>query len=202
MLVGSCYCRVPRSVFRQIWLSPVSSQSPGQSHCSSLTSMSVNSFEIMIPKWMHEKCARRSEILHCRIKILCGRRLQPTLLEIPADTSVRIFFEALSDRCVEFPAQTDVAHVLVSGYKHTRHTQLHVIDFDWWKVGTMKEWMPLAWPTVSVPRRKRKSSCSTAATEEDLCRPCFMVQHLQQQAAPAADRQHLQQQAFADLENS
>ena len=129
--------------------------------------MSIHCFEIWIPKLIHEEYARRLEILHCEIKILFGRPLQPTLLEIPADTGIRIVFEALSNRCVEVPAQPDVVHVLVPGHEHTG-TQLHDTDFDWWKVCTWEDWMPIGNPQYRPQRERTGSSCSTAATQTPL----------------------------------
>ena len=122
--------------------------------------------QIVIPKLTHEECARKLEILqvgNTGINILFGRPLQPTLVELPAALGVRIFFEALSHRCLEVPAQPAVAHILVHGHEHT-DTSLADTDHDYWRNGKMQGWTPVGSPQYRPQRERTGSSCSTAAT--------------------------------------
>ena len=122
--------------------------------------------QMKIPKLLHEECARKMEVVHVKntgISFLFGRPLQPTLVEIPAALGVRIFFEALSHRCLEVPAQPAVAHILVHGHEHT-DTSLADTDHDYWRNGKMQGWSPVGSPQYRPQRERTGSSCSTAAT--------------------------------------
>ena len=121
---------------------------------------------MMIPKTLHEERARKREILQVsttRIQILFGLPQQPTLVEIPANTGIQLFFEALGYRCLEVPPQPADALILVQGHEYTG-TSLSNTDFDWWKLVINQDWVAVGSPQYGLLRERTSSTCSTAAT--------------------------------------